>query len=191
MSETTTPKTDAHIATTPEILKVEGMAFTALGKWIAGILETSRALETELSRASAPVSQRVREALELALTIAESVVETTNADWRKGDIESKNAEDDVRIIREALTLLAPDTRTEYDKAVEALAPYLPDGFIAQDPNGETSWFENKPSHNTYYWLDEEGSTEDPQELTGLRIPKAVDAWESVRPIKSGKVVHHV
>ncbi len=101
---------------------------------------------------------------------------------------------EFRSLRAALTLLAPDTRTEYDKAVDALAPYLPDGWVAQS-RGKSPvliLFKEKPTIKDFngdsWWT---GKCKDVFPDSALVLPTCPDWRTSLRQIKSGKVVPHV
>ncbi len=104
-----------------------------------------------------------------------------------GELVEKN---DVPIrtrIYAAPVAPAPWRGSEYDKAVEALAPYLPDGWVAQDEDGSTDWYEIRPDpeFNAEMWCvairgDEHAS---------LNLPKYEGEYRtSLRRIESGRVV---
>ncbi len=156
-----------------------------------------------LSRASTPVNQKVRGALEAIRGESchnySSGVGACYKNEHENDCDNGAGRvcDSCRAA-EALTLLAPDTRTEYDKAVEALAPYLPDGWVCQDPNGSTERHPLPPYiKNDGMWLcsaheDLGESNCGAFELTDtMTIPRCEDWRTSLRQIKSGKVVPHV
>ncbi len=92
---------------------------------------------------------------------------------------------------EALTILAPDTRTEYDRAIDDLAKYLPDGWVCQGFRGVTYFSETRPiCEDDVVGVEHNGRWRrmDEAEIT---VPIFEDWKKSIRRIKSGKVVPHV
>ncbi len=78
---------------------------------------------------------------------------------------------------------AYEALSDYDKAIEALAPYLPDGFVAQDEDGEICLFkEGEPHiHEKTVWI---GGFAECIPLN-VRCP---DWRTSLRRIQGGRVV---
>ncbi len=80
--------------------------------------------------------------------------------------------------------------TEYDKAVEALAPYLPDGWVAQDSDGDTLWFLQEPERGYHgddtMWFTKFRGGEAERLWSGLAT--SPDWRTSLRRIESGRVV---
>lgn len=77
---------------------------------------------------------------------------------------------------------------EYDKAVAALAPYLPDGWIAQDRIGRVDLYHEPPiirSKDHTFWAPKVGRK---IETLGLRVPPCPDWRSSLRRIEKGRVV---
>ncbi len=96
---------------------------------------------------------------------------------------------------EALTLLAPDTRTEYDKAVEALAPYLPlwVGWVAIHDQAHVQGlvlFDKKPELSKMGPWWNAAKRAEASEVSPLCLP-LTDWKTSLRKIENGKVVPHV
>ncbi len=97
-----------------------------------------------------------------------------------------------REIAAALASLdAYEAMSEYDKAVEALAPYLPDGWVVQVKSGASCHFLNRPTCKPYYdggmgtWIC--GGGVSPTDIR-LRIPVCEDWETSSREIRAGRVV---
>ncbi len=80
----------------------------------------------------------------------------------------------------------PQAASEYDKAVEELAPYLPDGWVAQDMNVPTYWFEEIPE--TYHGAWERGESLRPHGNLDPVVFPATDWRASLRRIENGSVV---
>jgi len=90
---------------------------------------------------------------------------------------------DTSWTRPALEALrAYDSLSEYDKAVEALAPYLPDGWVAQDADGRFDHYKEKPYFDvgSPYWRPKMGRK---AESTCLALPTHETHWlDSLRCI---------
>lgn len=75
--------------------------------------------------------------------------------------------------------------TPYDAAVEAIALYLPNGWVAQDRGGNFCWYKDLPECDLKYefWVDGNQS-----QFFVLKIPRC-DNWRtSLRHIVAGRVV---
>ncbi len=186
MSETTTPQrrhTD-EIELDISIILHKNFGWDGIHHTIANTDAAKRLVEDyrALSRASAPVSQKVRDALE-------SITEECS-------IGNRPSSELLSRCREALTLLAPDTRTEYDKAVEALAPHLNPafGWATCDSYGAIHLFVDEPSISlggmgSEAWRNKDGGV---GFLVTDIMRREHSHWRaSLRQIKSGKVVPHV
>lgn len=73
------------------------------------------------------------------------------------------------------------TPSQIDRAVEALAPYLVDGWIAQDEDGDSHFFESEPWAEPLLW-------ESADDEISLTLPKFGQWEDSLRRIQGGKVV---
>ncbi len=152
-------------------------------------------------RASTPVSQKAREALEFYANESRYNYDKTACPLSSNPGYAKGGEDILADnggrATEALTLLAPDTRTEYDKAVEALAPYLPDGWYclgAMDlfcrSKFKPVWRDEYPLQ-TDAWFVESGYM-DGNGTETIKMPPCPEGRKfSIRHVVSGKVVPHV
>ncbi len=77
--------------------------------------------------------------------------------------------------------------SDYDRAVEAIAPYLPDGWVAQDKDCTlTTLFKLKPGMNEWSWTCVDSEFE--FSLDPMNIPAATDWRTSLREIRGGAVV---
>lgn len=77
--------------------------------------------------------------------------------------------------------------TPYDTAIHALAPYLPDGWVAQDGyDGIVNLFKMKPGMDEWCWSCVDSENE--FLLSPLNIPACPDWRTSLRRIQGGKVV---
>ncbi len=96
-------------------------------------------------------------------------------------------------IAEALTALdAYEALSDYDKAIEALAPYLEDGWYAQEYDGSIWWHFNKPevvNRMSFERPKDEWLAEGQTELVEhIKFPRK-DEWRDARfQIKAGRVV---
>ncbi len=91
------------------------------------------------------------------------------------------------------SLDAHEAMSEYDKAVEALAPYLPDGWVAQDEDGEFAWFSHKPTNEDRDHWGIEGYEYNVHKYDRCRemfsrLPRFPDWRISLREIRAGRVV---
>lgn len=82
------------------------------------------------------------------------------------------------------------TGSDYDRAVEALAPYLPDGWVAQDAGtGPLSvrsaliWYWAKPRIEGEQWV-----TGAEFHRANLNVPRLEDWKSSLRRVVAGRVV---
>lgn len=85
--------------------------------------------------------------------------------------------------RDALT--AFDSLSDYDKAIQALAPYLPEGWVAQDEDGYMSHDSVMPSpcqHGGGDWKTPPRVNAVSYRLSCLRIPRCDDWRKSLRRI---------
>ncbi len=96
---------------------------------------------------------------------------------------------EILAARKALTSLdAYEAMSEYDKAVEALAPYLPDGWYAQDEDGSLRTYSDKPRMINGGWLDRAFGGTDAIGTAHLSVPTCPDWRTSLREIRAGRVV---
>ncbi len=188
MSETTTPtpRTDAIVK------KSTGRNFHVIDKAVE-LAELCRTLELELSRASAPINQKLREALEFYAD--ERRYNGANQRSFEGDkhLSPEHApymtdvtRDRGKLATEALTLLAPDTRTEWQPIATAPLVGLVDIWIEHSDGGGVRWA------NCYYdrICDEWRTTGSSGHLVSVRA-RAVKFWMPLPAAPSGKVVPHV
>jgi len=137
--------------------------------------------------------QQARGALSRAASIAEKVVEEVEVDWRKGDIEKANAVEDLTDIQAALTSLdAFEALSPYDKAIEALAPYLPlwVKWVAIHDQAHVQGlvlFDKKPELSKMGPWWNAARRAEISEVSPLCLPP-IDWRESLREIRSGHVV---
>lgn len=89
----------------------------------------------------------------------------------------------------ATALTAFDSISEYDKAIHALATYLPDGWVAQDADGGIHWtlWQTEPispvhkDHSVGWWLMH-GEEPDDYRALHLETPACQDWRDSLRRI---------
>lgn len=85
----------------------------------------------------------------------------------------------------AVALDAHASLSDYDKAIHALAPYLPDGWVAQDEDGYMSHNSVTPSpcqHGGGDWKTPARVNAVSYRLSCLRIPRCPDWRSSLRRI---------
>ncbi len=204
MSETTTPTPKKQLTV---LVDKQGVQFgpnlwvsheKIIGDSGSKIFEKNY-LEWLNGEASAPVSQKVRELLQDIINPMGRIqrkAKESGMDVSSFAPQVANSTEYLKdLAREALTLLAPDTRTEYDKAVEALAPYLPDGWVVQSRvDGALMHFKSKPEIKTHngdsWWTGKCVIVFEPKQCL-LTIPAYEDWTKSLRHVVSGKVVPHV
>ena len=85
---------------------------------------------------------------------------------------------------------AYDRLSDYDKAVEALAPYLPDGWVAQTRTGGFIWTNEKPEIEKDYWMMGSPTRHSFEPFGLMQIPRCPDWRASLRRIQSGRVLPH-
>ncbi len=132
-----------------------------------------------------PLLQQARE----AMAKAQRVLADRQAGGRMLTTRTEAGEIYEVCQRVANALDAYDAMSDYDKAVEALAPYLPDGFVAQDADGQIVWYADEPERgwegNDSMWFTQTQGGE-------TKYFVAVDPIEnwraSLHEIRAGRVV---
>ncbi len=135
-----------------------------------------------------PLLQQAREAL--APFAAQFVSETGACHSELTDAKNCGRCSKILAARSVIASLdSYEAMSPYDKAVEALAPYLPDGFVAQDKDDSTAlgWFEDEPDSSLYEgWMPTELGGY--SEIDAKNLPRCPDWRTSLREIRAGRVV---
>jgi hypothetical protein len=105
------------------------------------------------NRRAPSVQEGVRGALEALDAAAESLQGVQNPYNPMPRIElGKRCQKAADTLRATLPPASTEGgATPYDRAVAALAPYLPDGWVAQDEDGEVYWFSERPKVSNVCW----------------------------------------